>query len=95
MEFTPLEPPPAAVAEGGHEVLRAFIVNGGLHVSVRRSFEDAATWGIMIADMARHAARIYAAETEVTEDQALERIRALFDAELDRPTDPGTTSARN
>ena len=90
-----LAPPPAALSQGGHEVLRAFIVDKGLHVALRRAFDDPATWGIMIADIARHAARIYAAETEMSEAQALERIRTLFDAELDRPTDPGTTSARN
>ena len=90
-----LAPPPAALAQGGHEVLRAFIVDKGLQVSLRRSFEDSATWGIMLADIARHASRIFAKETEVSEEQALARIRSLFDAELDRPTDLGTTSARN
>jgi len=90
-----LEPPPAALTQGGQEVLRAFVVDKGLQVSMRRAFEDPATWGIMLADIARHAARIYAAETEVGEEQALRRIRKLFDAELDQPTDLGTTSARN
>ena len=47
----------------------------------------------IIADVARHAARIFAKETKLTEDEALERIRAMFDAEMDAPTDPGTTSA--
>jgi hypothetical protein len=90
-----LDPPPLALAQGGHEVLRAFIVDNGLQVSLRRSFEDSATWGIMLADIARHASRIYARETAVSEEQALQRIRSLFDAELDRPTDLGTTSVRN
>ena len=90
-----LAPPPAVFSQGGHEVLRAFIVDKGLHVSLRRAFDDPATWGIMIADIARHAARVYAAEMDMSEDAALERIRSLFQAELDRPTDPGTTSARN
>ena len=93
--FDALDPPPAALAQGGQEVLRAFIVDRGLHVSLRRSFDDPATWGIMIADIARHASRTYAAETELSEEQALDRIRALFNAELNQPTDPGTTTARN
>jgi hypothetical protein len=29
----------------------------------------------------------------LNEDEALERIRTMFDAEMDAPTDPGTTSA--
>ena len=69
------------------------IVEGGLHVSLRRAFDDPQAWGMLIADVARHAARIYANETKLTEDEALERIRSMFDAEMDAPTDPGTTSA--
>ena len=74
-------------------MLRAAIVDGGLHVSLRRAFDDPQAWGMLIADVARHAARIFANETKFTEDQALELIRAMFDAEMDAPTDPGTTSA--
>ena len=84
---------PAHIEHGGVEVLRAAIVEGGLHVSLRRAFDDPQAWGMLIADVARHAARIFAKETKLTEDEALERIRAMFDAEMDAPTDPGTTSA--
>jgi hypothetical protein len=48
---------------------------------------------MLIADVARHAARIFARETKLTEAEALERIRSMFDAEMDAPTDPGSTSA--
>lgn len=85
--------PPAANENGGQEILRAFVVNGGLHVSLQRAFDEPDAWGILLADLARHAARIYATETKLTTDAALKRIRTLFDAEMDRPTDPGTTSA--
>jgi hypothetical protein len=68
-------------------------VDGGLHVSLRRAFDDPQAWGMLIADVARHAARIFATETNVTEDEAIERIRSMFDAEMDAPTDGGTTSA--
>ena len=74
-------------------MLRAAIVGGGLHVSLRRAFDDPQAWGMLIADVARHASRIFAKETQLTEDEALERIRSMFDAEMDAPTDPGTTSA--
>ena len=87
--FDPLHVPPAALEHGGVEVLRAAIVEGGLHVSLRRAFDDPQAWGMVIAD----AARIFARETKLTEDEALERIRTMFDAEMDAPTDPGTTSA--
>jgi hypothetical protein len=91
--FDPLHAPPGALERGGVEVLRAAIVDGGLHVSLRRAFDDPQAWGMLIADVARHAARIFATETNVTEDEAIERIRSMFDAEMDAPTDGGTTSA--
>ena len=91
--FDALHIPPAAMELGGVEVLRAVIVDGGLHVSLRRAFDDPEAWGMLIADVARHVARIYATEDKFREDETLERIRALFNAELDSPTDPGTTSA--
>ena len=85
--------PPAALEQGGVEVLRAAIVDGGLHVSIRRAFDDPEAWGMLIADIARHVARIYATETKMSEDDVLERVRNIFEAEMDAPTDPGTTSA--
>ena len=91
--FDALAVPPIALEHGGVEVLRAAIVEGGLHLSLRRAFDDPQAWGMLIADVARHAARIFANETEVSEDTALELIRSMFDAEMDAPTDPGTTSA--
>ena len=91
--FDPLHIPPTALEQGGVEVLRAAVVGGGLHVSLRRAFDDPQAWGMLIADVARHAARIFATETKLTEEEALERIRAMFDTEMNAPTDPGSTSA--
>jgi Domain of unknown function (DUF5076) len=90
--FDALQIPPSAIEQGGVEVLRAAVVDGGLHVSLRRAFDDPEAWGMLIADVARHVARIYAREDKFPEDETLERIRALFNAEMDAPTDPGTTS---
>ena len=91
--FDALHIPPAAMEQGGVEVLRAVIVDGGLHVSLRRAFDDAEAWGMLIADVTRHIARIYANENVMSEDQVIERIRSIYDAEMDAPSDPGTTSA--
>ena len=38
--------PPDAQEAGGHEVLRAFVVDGGLSVSLQRSFDEPQTWGV-------------------------------------------------
>jgi len=91
--FEALHIPPTALEQGGVEVLRAAIVDGGLHVSLRRAFDDPEAWGMLIADITRHIARIYATEDNIPEERTIERIRNLFDAEMDSPTDPGTTSA--
>src|SRR5947199_4833738 len=91
--FDALHVPPTALDRGGVEVLRAAIVEGGLHVSLRRAFDDPDTWGMLLADVARHVARIYAKEAAMDEDDVLNRVRAMFEVELDSPTDPGTTTA--
>jgi hypothetical protein len=91
--FDALHVPPAALDQGGVEVLRAVIIDGALHVSLRRAFDDAEAWGMLIADVTRHIARIYAKESPLSEDQVIERVRSIYDAEMDSPSDPGTTSA--
>jgi hypothetical protein len=91
--FDALHVPPAALDQGGVEILRAVIVDGALHVSLRRAFDDPDPWGMLIADVTRHIARIYATEGNLSQDQVIDRVRTIYDAELDNPTDPGTTSA--
>ena len=91
--FDALVIPPTAIEQGGVEVLRAAVVDGGLHVSLRRAFDDPEAWGMLIADVTRHIARIYASEDKFREEETIERIRAIYEAEMDAPTDPGTTSA--
>ena len=87
-------PPDALTNDNAVEVLRAFVVDGGLSISFVRAFDDPAMWGMMLVDIARHAARVFEKEGVMTENEALERIVDLFDAELSRPTDLGVTSER-
>ena len=94
-KFEALSVPPDALQKGGHEVLRASIVEGGVSVALRRSFDDPFTWGVLLVDLARHASRIYALETQMSEDEVLDAIRTGIDAEFDRPTDLGSTKAVN
>ena len=91
MPFDALHVPPAALDQGGVEVLRAVVVDGALHVSLRRAFDDPEAWGMLIADITRHVGRIYA--DKFPEGETVERIRAIYDSEMDAPTDPGTTTA--
>ena len=91
--FDALHIPPAVLEQGGVEVLRAVIVDGDLHVSLRRAFDEPDPWGMLIADVTRHIARIYATESGLTQDQVIERVRSIYDSEMQRPTDVGSTSA--
>ena len=85
--------PGDAFGKDSTEVFRAWIVEGGLQVSMQRGFEDPAAWGILLVDIARHASRIYAAEGAMSQTDALERIKSLFDAEWSSSTDDGRTAA--
>ena len=79
--FAELSVPPDALEQGGIEVLRAAVVDGAVSVALRRSFDDPATWGRLLIDLARQAARAYAVETDMSEAEAFERIRAGWEAE--------------
>jgi hypothetical protein len=92
-KFEALAAPPPALELGGYEVLRAAVAEGNLHVSLRRAFDEPEVWGILLADVARHVGRIYAQETSMREETVVEKVRAMFEAEMDRPTDIGTTNA--
>jgi hypothetical protein len=77
------------------EVLRAFVVDGGLSIAFTRAFEEPDMWGLLLVDVARHASRAYARESAYSEDEALRRIIDMFEAEIARPTDMGSTAPRS
>ncbi len=88
-------PPDAAASDDAVEVLRAFVVDGGLSIAFTRAFDDPSMWGMMLVDIARHAARAFAKEGVMSEEQALGAIVDMFDAELANVTDPGSTLPRD
>src|SRR6201982_1198493 len=88
-------PPDVIGRDDATEVLRAFIVDGGLSIAFTRAFEEPDMWGLLLVDLARHAARAYARESAFTEDEALTRIVDMFEAEIARPTDLGDTALRS
>jgi hypothetical protein len=94
-KFEALNVPPDALEKGGVEILRASVVDGAVSIALRRAFDDPFTWGVLLVDLARHAARVYAMETEFSEEEALAEIAAGIQAELDDPSDPGSTQALN
>jgi Domain of unknown function (DUF5076) len=88
-------PPDVIGRDDAIEVLRAFVVDGGVSIAFTRAFEEPDMWGLLLVDIARHAARAYARESAYTEDEALARIVEMFEAEIARPTDLGHTTPRS
>ena len=88
-------PPDVMGREDATEVLRAFVVDGGLSIAFTRAFEEPDMWGLLLVDIARHAARAYARESSYTEEEALARVVEMFEAEIARPTDIGSTAPRS
>lgn len=88
-------PPDVMGRDDATEVLRAFVVDGGLSIAFTRAFEEPDMWGLLLVDIARHAARAYARETSCTEDEALARIVDMFESEIARPIDLGQTTPRS
>ena len=75
--------------KGAREVGRIWSTrNGQVFVLNAQVWDDPAAWGLVLADLARHAARAYAESShEWNEKEALVRIKQLFDAEWSHPTD--------
>ncbi|MCP9626848.1 DUF5076 domain-containing protein [Rhodopseudomonas palustris] len=87
-------PPDVEGREDATEVLRAFVLDGGLSIAFMRAFEEPEMWGLLLVDIARHAARAYSRESNYTEDEALERVVEMFESEIARPSDLGSTTER-
>jgi hypothetical protein len=88
-------PPDVIGRDDATEILRAFILDGGLSIAFTRAFEEPDMWGLLLVDIARHAARAYARESGYSEQDALTRIIEMFEAEVARPTDLGNTAPRS
>jgi hypothetical protein len=94
-KFEALGLPPDVQEKGGIEILRASVVDGAVSVALRRAFDDPYTWGVLLVDLARHAARVYAMETGMSEEEAMAEIAAGLRAKLDDPADPDSMQAIN
>jgi hypothetical protein len=84
-------PPEALEDENASEVLRAWIAHEKLFCVLKpEGFEDVGSWGILLADVARHITNGLAEARGLDKEESLKRIRELFDAELSEPTDEPT-----
>jgi len=83
-----LETPPIAKSNlKATEVLRVWAAPGSpQQLTLRTTWKDPGAWGLLLADVARHAANAYANEGNDPK-AVLARIRELFDAEMFERTD--------
>lgn len=65
------------------EILRVWVAGGRQHVVIQAdAWRDAAAWGIMLADLARHVSRALGHDSDVGTERALVRILSALRAEL-------------
>jgi hypothetical protein len=83
-----LELPPIASANSKSvEVLRVWAAPGEpQQLVLKTTWKEPGAWGLMLADIARHAANAYANEGR-DRTEVLARIREMLDAEFSAPTD--------
>jgi len=70
------------------ELLRAWVVKGALHCSLKPTvWPDPGNWGILLADVARHVARAMQLHDGRLPTETIARITHVFNAEIETPTD--------
>jgi len=90
-----LDPPPLAIEPEAVEILRVWTAQeGGQEVVLSTRWTDPGAWGLVLVDIAQHAANAYA-RNGMRREEVLSRIRELFDAEWDSPTDDPREITRN
>ena len=89
-------PQQIASAAASVELLRTWVLpSGDLVCSVNASaWKDPAYWGMLLADVARHAAKAMQGAHGLPADESLRQMAHLFCVELSHPTDslPGEFS---
>ena len=87
-----LDPPPIAHSDSfATEILRVWVAPGqSQQLTLKPMWKDSGAWGLLLVDVARHAAEAYAIEGQ-DRGAVLARIKASFDAEWSAPTDTPTS----
>ncbi len=79
---------PSKMPSSAKEVLRLWIDDEkNWFILNIDKFPDAAMWGLVMADLARHAARAHSQSSGQEYKNILHKIKQGFDAEWDNPTD--------
>jgi hypothetical protein len=81
-------PPMAKKNPQAVEILRVWAApDNPQELTLRPVWQDPAAWGLLLVDVARHAAKAYAAQGRMGEQEVLARIKELWDLEWTNPTD--------
>src|SRR5262249_21992959 len=84
-------PPLVRTDPKARELVRVWAAHGQQHVSIAAgAWNDPATWGIMLVDLARHLANFYSQERGMNREEVLSQIKAMFEAEWKKPTSDAT-----
>jgi hypothetical protein len=87
MDDRSLPTPPIANDPIAMEALRVWVrADAGQQLVLNPIWDEPEAWGLLLADIARHAARAYS-RVDLSEEEALNRILALFQVEMGHPTD--------
>lgn len=79
-------PPAALQSTRARELLRVWVIDEDVPVVLDATiWDDPGYWGILLVDLARHAAAAYEA-TGKDGEAVLQRIKQVFVAEWDHPT---------
>ena len=83
-----LDVPPIATSDPeAVEILRVWASPGNpQQLTLMTCWKDPGAWGLLLADVARHAAKAYGREGQDSHE-VIRRIRELFEAEWSSPTD--------
>src|SRR4051812_40218515 len=76
------------------EMIRAWIADAGMHVSLNigvwdrpdSEYTEAASWGILLADLAHHVANALQETNGVDREASLQEIKELFLSQLKKPS---------
>src|SRR5258708_7020378 len=85
-------PKEAFADPNSREILRAWVANEALHVSllIPDEWEDPGHWGIALTDVMRYLADAYQQSQGVDPQQTIKRIQEMIAPELASPTDTPT-----
>ena len=82
-------PPRALEDPDSRELVRAWVANNALHVSLNVGNwgdDEAIGWGVLLSDIARHVAAAIDQQDLGDPDEVIARIREVFNKEMDEPT---------